>query len=702
MIRFRFKIDLAILFALIIGLSFFYLNYATQRLLHSHSEILHQLTDLDLHNEQINKEVLNAAYRLYDTYDRVNLLLQKVRSNLALVKSNPILRSAPYRKISNKLQLFDISLNKKEKAIEKFITLNAMIKNSATYVPSLSTRYLQGFDKHDKEYLLELLNITSAVFLAHNAMDADLLEAIESSINKLKLKQFDSEEEKNFNRLFLSHAQVMTRYLPLYRPIFENILSGNSSQLLHEIEESFVTISTREANKLSSISYAVMLAFLLSIALIVFLLFNVEKSRRKQVQLHRELQYRATTDSLTRLDNRFAFLQEEQLLNDSHALLLINIDSFKDINDFYGRQIGDRALKHISKVIKQFANAISLNQIYRVGTDDFALIVKNKTSKELMSLTQDLIVHIESRAFIFQDIQLFLRVSAGITNTSPLLETADLALRKIKNTRNKLLLYSPEQDLEKQAKENLTMMQFIQEAINKDYIVPHFMPLMRNTDETIVAFECLIRLQDEQGKLYFPDEFLPVAKKCRLYGDLTKIMVEKCFKKFANVDYLFSINLSIEDIEDNDVSNFIFAKLEQFPETGKRLMIEILESEDVQNYSCLQYFVDKVRPYGCRIAIDDYGSGYSNLQHLLNMQVDSLKIDGSLVEQIATNQDTSVVVNTIVDMAEDMGISTTTAEYVANKEVFKEVQSLNITYSQGYYIGKALPELITTPDYATK
>jgi len=701
MIKFRLQIQIAVFFALVVGISFFYLNITTQRLLQSHSIILHQLTDLDIHNEQINKEVLNSAYRLYDTYDKVNSLLSTVSTKTESLNSTPLLNDPAYRKIKEKLKQFVEFVQEREKLIQKFITLNALIKNSATYVPTLSRRYLEQFEEHDKAYLLQLLKITSAVFLAHNAMDAELLENIKKSILELESQPFDSSEKRSFNRLFLSHAKVMSRYLSVYQPIFENILNNAGSQLLHETEETFIAISTREAEKLSSLSYLVMVAFLASIIFIIYLLFNVEISRIKQIQLHDELEKRATTDSLTGLDNRFSFRQIEQSSSSKGHLILINIDGFKHINDFYGREIGDLVLKHVADNVMLFATRQSIKKGFRLGADEFGLLIDN-VNNEIPSLAKTLIGTIESDGFSYQDIQLQLRVSAGISNVSPLLETADMALRKIKDTRSKYFFYSKDQQLEKYAKDNLLMMQVIQEAIDNDKIIPYFMPLMRNSDEQIVAFECLMRLQDNTDSFILPGEFLPIAKNGRLYGKLTRIMIEKCFEKFKGNDYFFSINLSVQDIEDEQVSEFIIDKLEQYPQMGKRLILEILESEGISNYLRLQQFFDKVKQLGCRIAIDDYGSGYSNLRHLLNLQVDSLKIDGSLVKPLQTADNSKVVVKTIVDMARDLDIASTTAEYVSNQEIFNVVRRLNITYSQGYFIGQALPELVRQPDYQNK
>ncbi|MFK5986481.1 MAG: bifunctional diguanylate cyclase/phosphodiesterase [Pseudomonadota bacterium] len=433
--------------------------------------------------------------------------------------------------------------------------------------------------------------------------------------------------------------------------------------------------------------------------LIIYLLFSIDKSRKQQILLHQQLEKRATTDSLTDLGSRFSFEQVEQQLDSNWTMLLINIDGFRHINDFYGRKVGDMVLKHMSVIIKNFTSLANYQHIYRVGTDDFVVLVEKDKSTNITSLVEQLIKTIDKNSFTYIDIHLRLQASIGISNTSPLLETADLALRQIKNTRKKYSFYKKEEALESQIESNLTMMQFIQHAIEKDYIVPHYMPLMRNTDNKIIAYECLIRLQDKTGKLYFPNEFLPIAKQGRLYGKLTQIMFKKCLNKFATSNYLFSINLSIEDIEDTEVTDFIFKILKQFPDVGKRLTLEILESEGISNYESLQDFVNKVKKHGCKVAIDDYGSGYSNLQHLMKLQVDNLKLDGSLIEPMIKDKNNIVAVNAIVDMASNLQITSTTAEYVSSKAILNMVKASNITFSQGFFIGKSSPELISCADF---
>ena len=697
MSRFELKLYLTLAFAICIAAVFFYVNESNESLLISHAKVLHSLNDLELKNEKINEQVLIAAYRLYGSYDDINVILQQLREQISDLSSDALFQNDLYRTISDELMGFAAVLDEKEKAIYKFATLNSLIKNSATHVPSMTSRYLSRFGFEDQEYLLEISKITLSIFQARNAMDADLIAGINNSIEYLQSKTFENAEMRRFNEVFISHARIMQRYLPMYLPVFDDIINSPMTGLLHQIQDSFIKTSSLEAEKLRNLSNFISAIFVASILYIIYLFFGLENARKKQLELTRILEQRATTDRLTSLKNRFAFEQEEIAVLEKSAMLLINVDGFKNINDFYGREVGDEYLKFLSDIVSQFNDLVIVRDIYRVGSDEFGVLVETRNRDRLIGLASRFIEQIESSAFSYQAVNLGVQVSVGVSTVLPLLEKADIALRKIKKTRNKFMLYEENLSWEDQVKTNLSMMNLIREALEHDYIEPYFMPIMDNTEQRIVGYECLIRLRDQQGRVYEPDEFLHIAKEARLCGQLTRIMFDKCMEMFRYSDFRFSINLSIDDIEDHELSDYMMVKLIKYPELARRLTLEILESEGVQNYSVLQSFIERVKFCGCKIAIDDYGTGYSNLQHLVKLKVDNLKLDGALIEPMTEDASSFIAVRAIVEMAQDLGIQVTTAEFVSSEQVYAVVKSLGITQSQGYYIGQAQPELVEEP-----
>lgn len=699
MTRFDLKLYLTLAFALCIASIFFYVNESNESLLNSHAEVLHNLNDLELHNEKINEQALISAYRLYGSYDTINEQLNQLQAQISEIANAPLFDNEIYKGVKNDLALFNNALTEKEKSIYRFATLNSLIKNSASHVPSMTARYLQRFGFEDQDYLLEISKITLSIFQARNAMDADLLSGVNESIALLQTLHFDNEDMQRFNQVFIAHAKVMQRYLPMYVTVFEEIINNPMRTLLHQVQKSFIKISSTEAEKLRILSNIISVIFVFSILFIIYLFFDLEKARKNQLLLTQKLELRAMTDRLTSLKNRFAFEQQDTEIIDKCAILLINVDGFKNINDFYGREVGDDYLKFLADTVNQFREISIVHDIYRVGSDEFGVLVETRNRDTLIELASRFIEQIESSQFSYQHINLGIQVSIGISTVYPLLEKADIALRKIKKTRNKFMFYESDQSFEIQAKANLTMMHLIREAIDQDNVIPHFMPIMSNTDLSIDGYECLIRLRDKQDKLYYPNEFLHIAKEGRLYGQLTRIMFDKCIQKFAQNDFNFSLNISIDDIEDREISGYIIERLLKMPEVARRLTLEILESEGVRNYAVLQAFIERVKFCGCKIAIDDYGTGYSNLQHLVKLKVDCLKLDGSLIEPMTSETHSFVAVRAIVEMARDLGIQTTAAEFVSSEQVLNIVRSLGITQSQGYYIGRATTELTTSPNY---
>lgn len=232
----------------------------------------------------------------------------------------------------------------------------------------------------------------------------------------------------------------------------------------------------------------------------------------------------------------------------------------------------------------------------------------------------------------------------------------------------------------------------LKSAFINDNIEVYFQPLVNNKTLKVDKYECLVRLIDEDGKVVAPYFFLDISKKSNQYTKLTKIVLEKSFQKFENLPFEFSVNISYEDIENPDFLDFIKDLLNKYNVTN-RVVFEILEDESIKNYNLLISFVDEVKALGCKVAIDDFGSGYSNFEHLLKMNIDYLKIDASLIKNIATNENSYKITKTIIEFAKNLNLKTI-AEFVENEEIFNIVRNLGADYSQGYFFSAP----ISTPN----
>lgn len=231
----------------------------------------------------------------------------------------------------------------------------------------------------------------------------------------------------------------------------------------------------------------------------------------------------------------------------------------------------------------------------------------------------------------------------------------------------------------------------IKSAIEGDRIVPYFQGIVDNRTRRIVKYESLIRLIDTDGTVLTPFWFLEHAKKAKLYGKLTRIMITKTFSLFESLEYEFSINLSLQDILSKQTRGYLLDVLKNSP-ASNRLILEIVESEGIENFDEVSIFIKTVKAYGCKIAIDDFGTGYSNFGYLCKIDVDFIKIDGSLIKNINDNKDHVITVESILLFAQQKGIKTI-AEFVEDEAKYSKLHELGIDFSQGYLFSTPAPDI---------
>ena len=200
-----------------------------------------------------------------------------------------------------------------------------------------------------------------------------------------------------------------------------------------------------------------------------------------------------------------------------------------------------------------------------------------------------------------------------------------------------------------------------------------------------------VRIIEKDGSNISPFFFLGTAKKARIYTRITRSVIDHACNTFVGSSYDFSVNLSTEDILDPGVVEYLKTRLRE-TSLAKRAILEILETEGFENYDQVVIFIKEMKEMGCRIAIDDFGSGYSNYERLLNLQVDYLKIDGSIVKKITTDDISLTIVEAIVAVAKKLEIQTV-AEFVFDKQTAELATSLGVDYLQGYYFSEPLESI---------
>ncbi|AXH14995.1 GGDEF-domain containing protein [Malaciobacter mytili LMG 24559] len=417
-----------------------------------------------------------------------------------------------------------------------------------------------------------------------------------------------------------------------------------------------------------------------------------------EVEYKNELIKLLYTDNLTKKPNRAKLIDELQHNEiNINSLAIIDINSFKEINDFFGNKVGDLVLIEITNIIEKEIKKLATLKLYKFPSDTYCITGENIGKNDFLAIIKNIVSAIYKQSIILEQHEIDTRVTVGIsfsTKNNKLI-TADLALQAAKKDNKDYLVFYDKLDNLQEYENNMKWTKKLKNALLEDKIIVYYQPLINNVTLQVDKYECLVRMIDED-KVISPFFFLDISKKSNQYTKITRIVIDKAFKKFDTLDYEFSINISYEDIEDFTFLDFIKEKMKKYNVKNK-VVFEILEDESIKNYDILIKFIDEIKNLGCKVALDDFGSGYSNFEHILKMNVDFLKIDASLIKNIVTDKNSLKITKTIIEFAKSLGLKTI-AEYVENEEIFNTVKKLGADYSQGYYFSepKETPEINNT------
>jgi len=422
------------------------------------------------------------------------------------------------------------------------------------------------------------------------------------------------------------------------------------------------------------------------VILILVLAFSLYYANRKRQQLIEQ-----STDSLTGLANRVKLLSD--INYSSHpSLMILDINNFKSINNLYGLEVGDKLLYSFAEYTQKHINREY--KLYRISGDRFAILCPQFNPKEENTVSiENILNKIQNHCYQIDNIDINLTLSAGINWNEKefLIPKAEQALQTAKDNNKEYVIVEKTNKEADIHKENLLWAQKISTALTDDRITPYFQLIMHNQTGKRTKFEALVRLVDEDDKVISPFYFLDAAKSTRQYASLTKIMIEKTFSAIENKDIEASINFTVEDIRDSFTIKYFKEKLNEY-QVANQITVELTESEGIENYTEVAEFIHEIKQLGCRVAIDDFGTGYSNFTHLIHLNVDYLKIDGSIIQNIIDDKNAEIVARTLVQFSKQLGIETV-AEFVDSQEIFDKVKELGIDYSQGHYLAEPQREI---------
>ncbi len=485
------------------------------------------------------------------------------------------------------------------------------------------------------------------------------------------------------------------RYKYLYLPLEGR--GGNSFVLVSRLDQK----EYAQANRSILTEGILLVLYLLAITLPLLILY-IQANRKEK----RQLLDRIYRDQMTGLPNRNRLRIDAE--KTGHPILfLMNIDSFKEYNDFYGFKVGDFIILEMASRLRLLlkyspAEVKDSAVLYKMQVDEYALLLNTPLPRRTIEETAARMAQaVNEDPFIYHKQEIPVNATLGIAQgregatplhtqdrTPNILARADMALKKAKISRSQYLIYDESMHIRKEYESNIRWTQELKSSIRNDRVVPFFQPIIDNRTGEIAKYETLIRIRNQEETVIYPSSFLHISKKSRLYPQLTRIMIRHAMESLrTHPDKSFSLNFSVDDILNRETSTFFFQMLRAYPKEASRLVIEIVESEGIENFEEVKEFIAEVKNQGCRIAIDDFGTGYSNFSYLVKLHVDFIKIDASMIKNIHQDPNAYIITETIVGFCKKMNIQTI-AEFVHNKEVHDIVKSLDIDYSQGFYLGK--------------
>lgn len=267
-----------------------------------------------------------------------------------------------------------------------------------------------------------------------------------------------------------------------------------------------------------------------------------------------------------------------------------------------------------------------------------------------------------------------------------LLQKVELARLKLQKVKSQFYVYNEDDEDINTYSEEMRVLEIINDGLKNNGVIPYYQGIHNNTTGEIELFEALMRIVDSDNIVHQPGEFLAIAKEYKLYDRLSKRMINSVFEQFERFDKSVSINLDIQDIYNPEIVSLIFENLQKSTHPHKYIF-ELVESEDILDYDYLNEFSRKIHEYGGKIAIDDFGSGYSNFVHLLRLNVDYLKISGDIIEEICEDSACQEFVKMITEWCNTRK-KHVVAEFVKNEQIQEKIKEYKVSHSQGYYFSK--------------
>jgi diguanylate cyclase (GGDEF)-like protein len=433
----------------------------------------------------------------------------------------------------------------------------------------------------------------------------------------------------------------------------------------------------------------------------------IARDMTERVRYEERLRHMADHDQLTGLFNRRRFDEElkRELARagryaEHSAVLSIDIDNFKGINDSAGHAAGDAVLDHVARVLDEHSRATDV--VARLGGDEFAVLLSAVGAPEARTAAEHLLTEIRSAPAAYGGRPFRITASIGVATfesddatAGEVLVNADLAMYAAKTSgRDRVVVYTPTEARRARAMAKLTWSQRIQDALEHDRFVLHLQPILELATGQIKHGELLLRMQGDSGKLIAPGAFLPAAERFGLIHAIDHWVVRNAIQlveeTMGSVPRV-GINLSGESIVgDPHLLRMIERELIRSSIDPSKLIFEVTETAAIANMPEATEFAQGLTRLGCSLALDDFGTGFGSFYYLKHLPVSYVKLDGEFIQNLPRSEVDEHMVKAIVGVSQALGIKTV-AESVADEETIGLLHKHQVDYAQGYYVGKPGP-----------
>ncbi len=431
----------------------------------------------------------------------------------------------------------------------------------------------------------------------------------------------------------------------------------------------------------------------------------VEGALEKAEKTEAELRYLADHDSLTGLLNRRCFRSKldrhvsfSARYGGQGAVMIIDIDGLKEVNDRLGHQPGDNLIRKVAEILRERVRTTDI--VARLSGDEFAVLMPQTDTSGALQLGEDLRAQV-AEGFPAGSELGEATISVGITmfggkrdvNSEAVLVAADQAMYRAKEEgRNRIALFHGPEESQRAPRRGQTTSARIRDALTQDRLSLASQPIRSLASGGIERYELLLRMTGDNGELLPAAAFIDVAERSGMVQELDRWVVARALellgeRERAGEPVSLHVNLSGASLTDVSVLEFIERRLDEGDGDPSRCTFEITKSARVDDYETAIGFADRLTEFGCEVAIDDYGAGFSPFQHLKQLPFDVIKIDGSFVREMTRNDADQLTVKAIVEIARGLG-KTTIAEFVEDDETERMLREYGVDMAQGFHLGR--------------